>query len=1308
MKKLRSTYYFFVAIILIIISSQKAFPQLEAKHWYFGYKNAFKFENNQPVLLYDNKMSTLYGTATISDKYGKLLFYTNGTTIWNKNHDTLKNGYGLNGGYGAMPSALIIPQPGNTNLYYFFTVINYSKSNQGFWYHIVDITKDNGKGEVILKNQFISGNVTERFSATFHSDKKSVWIMIHKWQSNNYKAYLLKNSGLDTIPVVSAIGTTHEGTVTNFYGQMKFSASGKKLACAMQDTSIIDIFDFNNATGQISNCISINLKRNIGYTIFGVEFSPSENLLYVTGSSSPAGIFQIDLSSGIDSTIKNSVNQIYINNNSGWYFCLQIGLDKKIYVARVYAFLGCINKPNKKGSACNYIDQGLTLPMGGNKGLPTFLQSYFYLPDIEIENTCLGDSTAFNLKDTTNIDSVYWSFGDSNYSWQFYPKHVYSDTGYYQTSAVIFYNNTNDTFEREIRISNYAYANFGITDNSKCLLGNEFYFYDSSTAIDGSMTYEWDFGDSTGSFQQNPIKSFLVADTFNVKLTVTSSYGCETSKTKELYVQPMPEAKININDTAQCFNKNNFIFLNPSDSLNLNVSKTWYFGDGNTSNADTAQHIYLIADTFNVVLIEETNHGCRDTATKEIIVHPSPVTEFSVNDSVQCFNENHFQFTNLTGFEMLLGLNYSWDFGNGSTSTDSNGQMKYLSFDTFDVRLVAISPLGCTDTIVKKVYILESPKADFDIINNSQCFTDNLFEFESKSDFSTLTNLNDLIHNWDFGDNSVSNDTFPTHKYLSVDSFEINLIVTASNNCKDTVSKKKNVYVRPHPFVAFSLNDSDQCLNENDFAFSNLTAWGKAVRLNYFWSFGDNSFSTDSNTNHVFQKADTFFVKLTATSNHNCKDSITKSVIVNPSPKADFSINDSAQCFNENNFEFINLTTWSNAVRLKKYFWNFGDNNFSTDSNVNHKYKNEGIFNVKLKAINPYNCPDSIIKTVTVYPSPTADFSINDSTQCLDSNKFNFVDQSKISSGTLARQWFVDDSLTSTNPAINNFSFSDWGKYPIKIISTSNKNCNDKITKNIYVHPMPVAAYIYLNNCLEDTMFFYDKSFIDSGKVQRWFWEFGDNNYSNLQNPYNIYSDTGKKAVTLTSTSDFGCSTDTTKYFFIEQHVKANEIIRATVENNENILIEWTKATKGIPKTYILEKSENGISWYELSTSDNQTFDFLDFNNRVDEQSYFYRMFVIDSCDYKSEYTNYGKTILLTTETKSTYPKLKWTAYKQWNQGIKNYELQIFNKSKNKFTLVETIHELSLQGNYTFIDSFTKINQEFYCYRIVANRKGDS
>ena len=270
--------------------------------------------------------------------------------------------------------------------------------------------------------------------------------------------------------------------------------------------------------------------------MFYNEFSPNESLLY-TSADNGDGIYQMDISSGIDSVISKTICRIDNSINFPNFRGLQIGLDKKIYIAIWNGRLARINNPNIKGTACNYQDTVFTYFSFINC-LPTFLQSYFYLPDIEIENTCLGDSTLFNLADTTNIDSVLWKFGDGDSLIEMFPKHVYADTGYYQTQAIIFYDNTSDTFEREIRISNYAYPNFGIADNSQCLIGNEFYFYDSSVAIDGSMTYEWDFGDSTGSFQQNPFKAYLAADTFNVTLAVTSSYGCETSITKEVYVHP--------------------------------------------------------------------------------------------------------------------------------------------------------------------------------------------------------------------------------------------------------------------------------------------------------------------------------------------------------------------------------------------------------------------------------------------------------------------------------------------------------------------------------------------------------------------------------------------------------------------------------------------------------------------------------------------------------------------------------------------------------------------------------------------------
>ena len=156
MKKHKVTFYFiFLSLLLLNSSINNVYSQLEAKNWYFGNYDAFKFVNNKPVILHNSKLTTNNGSATISDKQGNLLFYTTSKTIWNRNHDTLKNGDGLNTSVISTQGAIIIPKPGNSNLYYVFTVSGNVRPNPGFWYHIIDITKDNGKGEVILKNQFI-------------------------------------------------------------------------------------------------------------------------------------------------------------------------------------------------------------------------------------------------------------------------------------------------------------------------------------------------------------------------------------------------------------------------------------------------------------------------------------------------------------------------------------------------------------------------------------------------------------------------------------------------------------------------------------------------------------------------------------------------------------------------------------------------------------------------------------------------------------------------------------------------------------------------------------------------------------------------------------------------------------------------------------------------------------------------------------------------------------------------------------------------------------------------------------------------
>jgi len=1317
MIRVRILYYFLLIFIVFFSNLNKSYPQLEASHWYFGGRKALKFDSAGPVQIYNSKMDANRGTSSISDKYGNLLFYSNGKTIWNKVHDTLKNGFGLNSNGLSDQAPLIVPMPGNPGIYYLFTVFSpggsyYTDTTiMGFWCHIVNMEKDSGKGEVILKNKLICKDVIDKVAATMHADKQSIWIVVKDYYSNKLKAFLLTNKGINFTPVVSSVGTNLMNNVNKLEeGQFKFSPSGKKLANVIQD-GFIDVFDFDNKNGKFFNPIILNLLNmpEFNKNVYGLEFSPNENYIYTTCHSIPGKLHQFDLTSGIDSVIKNSIFTVYSKPNDPRFWCLQIGLDKKIYVARPGYYLGCINNPDKKGISCNYIDSTIRFNPPGFVGmsLPTFLQSYFYLPDIEIKNTCLGDTSYFKLKDTTNIDSLCWSFGDSSYSWDFYPKHIYADTGYYQTKAVIFYDNTSDTFEREIHISNYAYPDFGFKHNPQCALQN-IEFYDSSVAIDGSMTYQWDFGDNTKSFQQNPVKSYSNADTFNVILTVTSSYGCESSINKNIIVRPSPLANVKVSDTIQCLNQNQFQFFNPNDSLTQNVNKIWYFGDGDSSITDTVLHIYSTADSFLVSLIETNTYGCKDTATRQVIVHPSPKADFSVNDSSQCFKGNGFSFINSSTISSGT-MSYLWNFGNGDTSTVVSPNFNYLHTDTITVKLVAISNLGCKDSIDRNIYVFPDPKALFTMNYDKQCKKDNLFQFSNVSSISSGT----LSFYWNFGDSSQSVNQAPSHQYSSAGNHVVKLLAVSDHGCKD--SMVKNVVVYSMPKAKITVDSAIKCFNDNFFTF-NDNSESDYIPLTYNWDFGDSSsVSKLKNPNHSYNFYGKKTVSLKVINPYNCEDNTSILITVHPSPVADFTINNKSQCLVGNKCLVNNIS--SCPVSFSSSF-NFGDGNIVYADTASHKYDSAANYPIILTVISKDGCIATKSDTTKIHPNPISKIIINDSTQCLKGNQISIsaIDGSiyNIPSDLLTYKWFYGngDSSTDKNPV---YSYPETGIYKIKLYLSTYMGCIDSAIQNIEIYPMPQAAFEYKYPlCLDKSMVLTNNSTIASPDyISDWKWQFDTEGSSADHLPVFSFQQSGDKIISLNAKSNHGCENTVSHKIHLFDYPVKMILERATVEENlpdgkagNKIKIEWQPPSNGNPKITYLKKSQNNIDYYlfdSFSTKENEYFDNMVSTGKF---SYSYMVQVKDSCDYLSTESNIGKTILLQVDTSGEFAVITWTPYELWVSGVSGYELQVAGTSK----LATDKNFIKIEDYFTpatVIDSNTKLKGEYYCYRVIAKRNND-
>ncbi|MBK5283815.1 MAG: T9SS type A sorting domain-containing protein [Bacteroidia bacterium] len=363
-------------LFILLFTSSIASAQHRADKWYFGVLAALDFTGGNPVAVSLSSINTNEGCSSISDSLGNLLFYTDGLMVWNRNHTPMPNGTGLMGGISATQSALIVPFPGSTTLYYIFTVDEIGGAN-GFRYSEVDMNLDAGMGDVTSnKNIFILDHVTEKLSSVQHSNGSDYWIAVHEWGSDAFYVYQLTTTGLQSIPVISHTGMVHDSTqIQNTYGQMKFSFCGDKLALAAGYLNKAELFSFDNTTGVVYNPVLLSFFDHV----YGIEFSSEGSRLYVSTYSGGGTVEQFDLSSGISATIiASQINVAFVSD----VYALQFGPDGKIYVCKSFnSFLGVINNPSALGPLCNYVDLGVDLDPNFNGvtsalGLPGFPQSF--------------------------------------------------------------------------------------------------------------------------------------------------------------------------------------------------------------------------------------------------------------------------------------------------------------------------------------------------------------------------------------------------------------------------------------------------------------------------------------------------------------------------------------------------------------------------------------------------------------------------------------------------------------------------------------------------------------------------------------------------------------------------------------------------------------------------------------------------------------------------------------------------------------------------------------------------------------------
>ena len=465
--------------IVLIIFCNLSNAQSPAGIWYFGQKAGLNFNTGpNPISINDGELETDEGCATLCDGNGNLLFYTDGITVWNRNHLEMPNGNGLKGDPSSTQSAIIVPKPGSTTLYYVFTVDELGKPN-GMNYSIIDINLDGGLGDITTKNISLFTPSLEKITAVKHSNETSIWIIGHRYNSDSFVAYELSSAGIQITPVTSSAGSIISNNTIKSIGYMKSSPNGQYIACANAgDASNVQLFSFNNTTGTL-NLISTSAIDFNGLGSYGVEFSSNSELLYISRidyTNKLSEIFQFNIVSQNETIINNSKTLISSHNYTtnefiGLYASLQLGPDQKIYIARNNSFyLSAINNPNIVGLGCQFVENAVTLQNKCKYGLPSFVTSYLEL-NYTVQNFCLGNNTKFNAPGFSAAIAYDWDFDDpssgTNTSNDINPTHVFSAVGNYVVTLTVTTTTTTSIFTKLVSIIDAPIAN-PVTSINKC------------------------------------------------------------------------------------------------------------------------------------------------------------------------------------------------------------------------------------------------------------------------------------------------------------------------------------------------------------------------------------------------------------------------------------------------------------------------------------------------------------------------------------------------------------------------------------------------------------------------------------------------------------------------------------------------------------------------------------------------------------------------------------------------------------------------------------------------------------------------
>jgi gliding motility-associated-like protein len=1185
-------------IVFFLMCNSKGNAQ-QSNNWLFPLNNGITFNTNPPTLLGNSPFDaqSLYSCATISNSNGSLLFSCDGGRVWDKNGNIMPNGDGLFGSGGDINTALIVPFIGDSLRYHVF--ISQSGIGAGtdqdtckYSYNIVDMTLNNGLGDVTTKNAIIRYKAIEKMVAIPNANGSDIWWVCRDWTNNFFSYKINCNEFQNNNPVISNVGfNINDNTDQLISGDIKVSPNGKIVGACYRN--YFELYQFNNSTGVLSNPIIIPVNQAIDDECYGIEFSPNSKFVYITGTVvinniGLGFIRQYDLSTFNISSVQSSeinlnVDPLYASGG------IQLGPNNKIYHNAGGKVVDVINNPNIQGLGCNFQDSVLILTNDAVRRFP-----YSYVNLITAQNVQATYTVAADCRTVTFTGKTYIKGNNLTFKWKWgEPAPIAGTLADSATQVVASQGDTTittithvyppgiDTFFANLSVTSDTVcgtgragvkvivkppkpkANFGFSNTCNNL---NVIFSDSSLLnFNPSLTYTYAYKPALApttaytnfSSLANNNFTFATYDSFDIRLVVKSNLSCVTNDTivKRIVLKAKPVAGFGYTNSCGSLQAN--ITSAPNIAAGSIILQEYYLGNTLIGTGASFSYNFAAYGSYVVKHVVKSNFGCvSDTVPLTVIVKDKPTSSLSVLRDSVCANTNYTNTANASVNASTI-LNYTWLRNNVVLPNTSNQLTDNQTTGTYFYKVVATAANGCkSDTAYKTITVASKPITTINAANNCGSKVINIT--------STAQVTNDVITNYyiSYGDGitSSTNPNNTTYTYANFGSYTLKYVVKGSVGCVSDTAYATLV-VKDKPILNLTTARDSVCANTNYTITANAAVIASTIS-GYVWI--KDGVVLPNITNSLLQNNITgiYIYKVVATAANGCKaDTAYKTITVGSKPIT--TINVANNCGSK----AINIASTAQVTNdvIANYYVSYGDGITSSTNpnNTNYIYANFGSYTLKYVVKGSVGCvSDTAFATVVVKDKPTLSIAYNNNA-CNNKN-FTLTATSAVNASTITNYTWIRNNIILSNTGNLLIENQSTNNYIYKVVAIANTGCaSDTAFQNVIVQNFPTTLFSANNGCVGNTIVLTNTSINNNPTAAiTYSWTTNDGQTSNAVLPNFSFITSGTKNIQLKTNTQNNCADSIIKTITVDDFPVANfNITEACLGKKLAIVNNTTGAT---------------------------------------------------------------------------------------------------------------------------------------------------